>query len=438
MILITLLLSLLLYYVLRLGPPTHHTFSVLPVVADFIAIASALGQIYIKISDTPLVQKPASDKAENAFKGLQDSLEELDLWMRVTVTPTQSTTSNGTLESVQAACSAALENWISPMNVGRLEIGSFLALHGARVKHSAHFEETIWAFHPEEEDLGEYDNSQLVGDVNHHEANLVNRTAEIFLAQLSSEHLLDLFLDSCGGVWKHELPMGDHLRHLKGRADQLSKLVEQVSSPEWVEMANPRWDEHHTPQPGLAQRAILWARNEVWEYPCRQKLIFDSAHEAGKTMSPYLTNHPDLRDYFSRDKRWDGYYAATIWHCVVEVRQMLQENVAPLVRQTHADIDEALALYNTDVEAAAVKLQRQIRRLLAGRGWVVVERAEIGMSSDGHWYEPSTAGSKPLVDLQEVIMRRKMILPLDQHTLEQLKEAESKLGYTELHRRGAE
>jgi hypothetical protein len=155
-------------------------------------------------------------------------------------------------------------------------------------------------------------------------------------------------------------------------------------------------------------------------------------------MSPYLTNHPDLRDYFSRDKRWDGYYAATIWHCVVEVRQMLQENVAPLVRQTQADIAEALALYNTDVEAAAVKLQRQMRRLLAGRGWAVVERAEVGMSSDGHWYETSMAGSKPLVDLQEVIMWRKMILPLDQHTLEQLKEAESKLGYTELHRRGGE
>jgi hypothetical protein len=432
-ILIMLLLSLMLYYLLRLGPPTHYTFSVLPVVADFIAIASALGQIHVKISATPLVQKPASDKAEASFKGLEDALEQLDFWMRTT--PTRSTTSNGTLERVQAACSAARQNWISPNNVGRLTIHSSSALHDAWARHSSHFEETIWAFHPDAEDRGEYDDLQFVGDINHHEANLVNRTAEIFLAQLSSDHLPRLLRHSGGGVWQDELPMRDHLRRLKGRIDRLSKLVEQVSSPEWVEMANPRWDEHDTPQPSLAQRAILWAKGEVWEYPCRHKLFFDSAHEAGKTMSPYSADH---RDYFFRDKRWDGYYAATIWRCVVEVRQMLQENVAPLVRQTQADIAEALALYNTDVEAAAVKLQRQMRRLLAGRGWAVVERAEIGMSSDGHWYETSMAGSKPLVDLQEVIMWRKMILPLDQHTLEQLQEAESKLESIEFRRRGVE
>lgn len=204
---------------------------------------------------------------------------------------------------------------------------------------------------------------QLVGDVNYHEANYLNRTAAIFLAELSCDHLPNLLRHSGGGVSRDKLQLRGHLERLKSRIDKLSELVEQISSSEWVELASPGWDKHKILQPSFAQRAILWVSGEIWEYPCRQKSIFNSAHDHDNTES--YRGHE--REKAGRDKRWDRYYIASTWQCVVDVRQMLEGNVVPLVRQTQADVAEALALYNAAVEAAAVKLQHQMQRLLTKR-----------------------------------------------------------------------
>lgn len=94
-ILITLALALMLHSTLNrppdLSPPSHYTFTVLPIVSDFIALTMALRQIHLKVRGAPLFRQPVSDKAYSAIDGLQDSLRELQHWyvLRVESFPLQ-------------------------------------------------------------------------------------------------------------------------------------------------------------------------------------------------------------------------------------------------------------------------------------------------------------------------------------------------------------
>lgn len=342
----------------------------------------------------------------------------------------QSNASHKAIADGLDACSGVLRAWHSPSRVG-VETRGGIAISAVLSRHHFEFEENIWGFYPDQEDLGEYDDMQLVGDVNHHDANNVNRTTTPFLVALSSEHLPNLLRDATGGsstkIEPKYQPLGTYLVWLKDTMDKFAKLAEAVSSPEWMEAASTGLGDLNilqAGQPGLARRAGFLATGVTWEYPCLQELIFKSSD--GDYYQSSRDSHR-LRKW-SRDKVSADYYAASVWRCIVAVRQMIEDNVIASVRQTQADVTEALDLYNMGVEGAGAKLQRQMRNLIAGRGWDIVETAEIGVTPAGHWYESSAAGAKSLGELQNVTIWRRMILPLDQGALDKLQAAGKKLG----------
>ncbi|KAK4153789.1 hypothetical protein C8A00DRAFT_43355 [Chaetomidium leptoderma] len=405
-----------------LSPPSHYTFSPLSIIPAFIAVASAPNRITTKITAAPCFQPSAVIQVHSALRNLEQPARELAIWLRVGDNhrlpsfSTQSNRSRQELDSTHAICNAASQNFggIDNKIYGVLNCASAV-VEQVKLQHLEEFEESIWAFHPDEEDLGVYDDLDLVGSVNSHEAVILNRSAATFLAELHRQHLpalLNLF-DRQG----HEQSLRGQLERLKGNIDGVAERVEQVISPDWVKAASPGLDEYnilHSRRPGLVRRIAFWARGLAFEYPCRQGLDFDNPQE-------------EVSDHFyyaGLDTSPDGhYYYASTWRCILAARRTLEEKVLPLMRQTQADVVDALALYDRAV-AAGESLRGELRQLIAGRGWESVEEVRIGMTpGDGHWIELPRPGAQPLRALRNVTIWRRNILPLGRDTVDQLERA---------------
>ena len=129
----------------------------------------------------------------------------------------------------------------------------------------------------------------------------------------------------------------------------------------------------------------------------------------------------------------DDYYHATRWSCILDVGRALGAEVLPALRQSQKDMDDAFALYHEKIEIPGKKLQSQTREIVAGRGWELVDAVEIGLTAGGHWVEVQQHGEQggssykaaaPVEELQNVTIWRRMVLPLDAHTGDMLKERE--------------
>jgi hypothetical protein len=304
-------------------------------------------------------------------------------------------------------------------------------LHG----HFAEFEDGIWAFHPDEEDLGQYDDLDLVGNVNHHEAANLNRTAANLLSRLHTKQLPELmrFCKSDGPPFQTP---PEELSMLKVKFDSMVEQVEEASSSDWTEAAQAGlkqlniWDE---PNPGLLRRAVFWVRGLPWKYPCRQTPIsWDNMIDAsGRDTGNYWTDPSpaSLRGVWDHA---DPYYYASAFRCVLASQRVIREKVLPLVRESQIGLTEAQAQYEKQVAEPSQRLKRQVEELVAGRGWELVEMVQIGLTAEGHWLEASRAEAKaiPITDLRNTIIWRRMFLPLDFRTADQLKAARLKLlGY---------
>ena len=102
------------------------------------------------------------------------------------------------------------------------------------------------------------------------------------------------------------------------------------------------------------------------------------------------------------------------------------------MRESQTGLAEAQAQYEKQVAEANQRLKRQVGELVSGRGWEFVERVQIGVTAGGHWLEVSRAEAKaiPVTDVRNTTIWRRMFLPLDVRTADQLKAARLKLrGY---------
>jgi hypothetical protein len=305
------------------------------------------------------------------------------------------------------------------------------ALLEAREKHSTHFEAYAWGFQPEEDDLGQYDDMELVGEANRHEATNLNRSAAVFLGKLSSEHLPEL-LDFRSWPSK-ALIFRDELARVKAEMDKLAEGIEHVGRTDWIEAAKPGLEKYgilRAPRPGPMRRALLWVQGRKWDYPCRRRANFDGPRQGG-AHSPAAESRfwDDFRlfPWLSASPDNNNHHPAGMWNCILASHRIVQEKALPLVRQAHAKITDALTQYDTAVSGAAEKLQTQVRELLAGRGWEAVEQVEIGMAHDHHWVEVSRAKPGSLTDVRNVTLWRRMIVPLGEGALARLEWGEREI-----------
>jgi hypothetical protein len=306
-------------------------------------------------------------------------------------------------------------------------------LNLAYSEHKLQFEEDIWGFHPDEDDLGQYDGMDLVGRVNRHEATDLNRSAAIFLASLHSKHLPKLLEFHHDFAPYHTPP--EEFAIVKAGVDRLVEQVEQVSRTDWIEAARPGMEKHNFvpgAKPGWLRRAVLRAQGLHWEYPCRQKAIFNDDGFANKEDEDrYSCGWQDEDPGWRRSSRDhdDYYFYASAWPCALAAHRVVQEKVLPMVCESQAALAEAEARYKSDVVEAGKKLDRQMRELLAGRGWEVVEQVHIGTTPDGHLVEVSRAKdmADSLVDIRNVTTWRRMVLPMGKRAVEQLKRGRRKL-----------
>ncbi|KAK4031923.1 hypothetical protein C8A01DRAFT_41634 [Parachaetomium inaequale] len=349
-----------------------------------------------------------SDKMIAALDDLEESAGMVMAWLRYENEywrPTSSVEGNQSWQAIGAmcdACSAARKDLghthkeYSWHNLGPHAAGP---LNHGYSEHRLQFEEDIWGFHPDEDDLGQYDGMDLVGRVNRDEATDLNRSAAIFLASLHSKHLPDL-------LKYHHCDSPYH------------------TPPEEFAIVKAR--------PGWLRRAVLRAKGLHWEYPCRQEAIFnddDNANKAneGRYMYGWQDGSPAWRR--SSWKHDDYYFYASAWPSALAAHRIVQEKVLPMVRESQAALAEAEALYQSTVVEAGKKLDVQMRELLAGRGWEVVEEAQIGTTPGGHLVEVSRAKdmADSLVDIHNVTMWRRMVLPMGKRAVEQLKRGRRKL-----------
>ena len=425
------------------GQPTHYTFSRLSVVPDLIALSLAMSRIGLKVHRLPCVKGGQAKKITAALSDMRESAELLAWWFHGKNFPGRpSASAEGHLaaeafRAVGEACKAAAQD------LGRfqalwwqgMETHAGYAVDSAWAGHFAEFEDGTWAFHPDEEDLGQYDDLDLVGNVNHHEAADLNRTAASFLSRLHTTQLPELMRFCKRDGPPFQTPP-EEFAILKVKFNTMVEQVEEVSGSDWTEAARAGleqlniWDE---PNPGLLRRAVFWVRGLPWEYPCRQTPIsWDSEMDSGgRDDGDFWTDPSPARLRRAWDHA-DPYYYASAFRCVLASQRVIREKVLPLVRESQIGLTEAQAQYEKQVAEPSQRLKRQVAELVAGRGWELVERVQIGVTAEGHWLEASRAEAKaiPVTDVRNTTIWRRMFLPLDVRTADQLKAARLKLlGY---------
>ncbi|KAH6843392.1 hypothetical protein B0I37DRAFT_437699, partial [Chaetomium sp. MPI-CAGE-AT-0009] len=410
------------------GRPTHYTFSRLTVVPDLISIALAMGRIGPRVQNLPCVNDDMARRVVAALSDMGDATEHLANWLRydnprrisLASTSAEAHLAAEALRRVHDLCEAAAKGLdrFQALDWSGMKFHAAWAVSGVLSDHFAEFEEGIWAFHPDEEDLGQYDDLDLVGNVNRHEAADLNRTAASFLSRLHASRLPEL-MRFC-----HE-----------SKPFQTARGVRDTQGRDWSS-----WNIWDGPKPGLLRRAVFWARGMPWEYPHRQTPIFEDDNDGGGRekedyeegyKEDFWSNNEFLRYKISRlfRKSAEPYFQASAWHSAVASQRIVRERVLPLVRETQAGLAQAQALYEKQVAEPSQRLKRQVADLIAGRGWEFVERVQIGMTADGHWLEVSRAEAKaiPLTDVRNTTIWRRMFLPLDVRTADQLKSIRLKL-----------
>ncbi|KAK3291180.1 uncharacterized protein B0H64DRAFT_367215 [Chaetomium fimeti] len=426
------------------GQPTHYTFSRLTVVADFIAIALAMGRIGSKVHRLPCVKRGAAGRVAAALSDLGNPAAHLAEWLRnknFQGRPSESAEGHMAVEALQSvseACAAAARvDRFQALWWDDMKPHAGFGVSDVLSAHFHEFEEGIWAFHPDEEDLGQYDDLNLVGNVNHHEAADLNRTAASFLSKLHATQLPELMHFCKRDGPPFQTPPEEFAR-LKLKFDSMVKQVEEVSGSDWTEAARAGleqlniWDGL---RPGLLRRAVFWAKGLPWEYPCRPKPIFENNADGGSGGSGDEGSWKDPSAAYTRQTIWDAadpYFYASAWRAVLASQRVVRETVLPLVRETQAGLAEAQYLYERQVAEPSQRLKRQVAELVAGRGWELVERVQIGLTAEGHWLEVSRADIKaiPLTDLRNATVWRRMFLPLEARTADRLRSARHKLlGY---------
>lgn len=265
------------------GQPAHYTFSRFSVVPDFIALSLAMGRIGLKVHRLPCVEGGQAKKITAALSDMKEPAELLAWWFCGNNLPGRpSASAEGHLaaeafRAVEKACNAAAQDLHRPQALWwqGMKTHAGFAVDSAWARHFAEFEDSTWAFHPDEEDLGQYDDLDLVGNVNHHEAADVNRTAAGFLSRLHTTQLPELMRFCKRNGPPFQAPP-EEFAILKVKFDTMVEQVEELSGPDWTEAARAGlaqlniWDE---PNPGLLRRAVFWVRGLPWEYPCRQTPI---------------------------------------------------------------------------------------------------------------------------------------------------------------------
>jgi hypothetical protein len=417
-----------------LAQPSHYTFTALSVLPDFVTVALAQARVVKKIRSVPYIQRDAHRNIARALRDLWEPTGDLAAWLNWEARPAISVESKQSVQALRDmrnTCSAAQANSsdLPDIRYKWSARHASSALQDALRGHERHFEEYLWAFQPDEDDLGEYDDMELVGEVNRYEATNLNRSAPVFLATLHSTLLPELLdFRSLPASWTPSSPrFRDDLAKLKSGVDKLAQQVEQLSSMDWIEAAKPGLDAHgvlRAQQPNPFRRALLWARGKRWDYPCRQRAKFDGQTQSDGDTSPanderHRIHSHDLfdRTYLSPD---NYYYPAGVWRCILTTHRTVREKVLPMVRQAQAEVTEAVALYDTAVVEAGEKLLAQVGELLAGRGWEVVEDAEIGMTQDHHLTEVSRAKPGSLSDVRNVTLWRRMVMPLGRGAMTRL------------------
>ncbi|GAB1320043.1 hypothetical protein MFIFM68171_10253 [Madurella fahalii] len=328
------------------------------------------------------------------------------------------------------------------------------------------FEEHVWGPYAEDDgDGSQYDDLELVGDVNRHEAVVLNRSAALFITDLYSERLPELVnLRFLMGTSKIQDLRGI-LQEIKHDAEKLAEHVEYIISSHWVAAARSGVDPDNNilraGRPGLMRRAVFLATRLPWEHRCLRR---SSEPPKGDDDLDILSgtdaaNADSEIRYFGYSRRakfhpiyhdipvlgpvlrmfegilpptYEYHYYASAWRCILDIRRIVETEVLPLVRQTQADASAALALLDTGVEAVWEKLHDQLEELSAGRGWEFVEIVQIGKTPDGHLVESSKAAAVPLEGLRNVTMWRRMFLPMGHVGLNLLDETIERLALGDL------
>ncbi|KAH6640208.1 hypothetical protein F5144DRAFT_589739 [Chaetomium tenue] len=383
------------------GKPAYYAFTRLSVVPDLIAITMAMGQIGRKVHRLPCVQRGWADRMKAALSDMEQPAQRLESWLYGKNFPGRPSASvegrlaAEALENVKNTCRAAPRDLDRFRALRWREMGGHAEFAVADVLHDhfAEFEDSAWAFHPDEEDLGQYDDLDLVGNVNQHEAADLNRTAARFLSRLHKKHLPELmrFCNMNGPPFQTP---PEEFAILKANFDSMLEQIEELSSSDWAEAARA----------GLEQYGI-------WDGP-----------KAGLTSTGRLlglgiglgARAGDQEDYHWKDpspaglrayrggKYADPYYYASALRCLLASQRVIREEVLPRVRKSQTGLAEAQAKYEKQVAEASQRLKRQIAELVAGRGWEFVERVQIGLTSEGHRVEVSRAEAKgiPLTDVR--------------------------------------
>ncbi|EAQ85449.1 predicted protein [Chaetomium globosum CBS 148.51] len=394
------------------GKPAYYAFTRLSVVPDLIAITMAMGQIGRKVHRLPCVQRGWVYRMKAALSDMEEPAQLLESWLYGKNFPGKPSASvegrlaAEALENVENICRAAPRDLDRFRELRWYEMTGHaqFTVDGVLHDHFAEFKNSTWAFHPDEEDLGQYDDLDLVGNVNQHEAADLNRTAARFLSSLHKKRLPELmrFCNMNGPPFQTP---PEEFAILKAKFDSMLKQVEELSSSDWAEAARAGLEQYGIwdgPKPGLLRRAAFWVWGSGWEYPCRQTPISWEA-QAGEQEDYYWMDPSPagLRAY--RDRKYaDPYYYASALRCLLASQRVIREEVLPRVRKSQTGLAEAQAKYEKQVAEASQRLKHQIAELVAGRGWEFVERVQIGLTSEGHRVELSRAEAKgiPLTDVR--------------------------------------
>lgn len=434
-----------------LAAPSHYTFSPLPIIPDYVEIAFAVARINATFLNCPYCRRSVRLGIQPPLEGCEESAETLRYWLQDwkytcgSEFSVQKARSLRALKEIHNACWLSLRGVDFEADILNVVNFVWAARHNVNEMRDCltpELEEHTWGSYAEDEDEDQYSGLELVGDVNRHEAFSLNRSATLLLSNLYSEHLPELG-SMCGTMAGDFRSFREVLQDIKDGVDKLAEPIERIASSHWVAAARPGIDYGNNilriEPPGLIRRAIFWATRRSWQYRCpalettihleSDEWNFELENTLGEGKRYYGLDYRPVLDGITPFFRgilletYDDYYYASAWHCLLDARRIIETEVLPLIRQTQADAEAALVLFDTTFEPAWEKLHGRVRELIAGRGWDFVENVQIGRTPDGHWVESSRAAEMPLEELQNVTIWRRMYLPLDQSVSDLLGQA---------------